>query len=112
MPNFKQNRLEQDIKSEISIAMRQLKDPRVQSVISIVKIQLSPDLSWCKVYISSTDGELATKQAVEGLKSASGYIKKHISERLKMRRCPNLDFIEDSSIEYSAKINKLLKDME
>jgi ribosome-binding factor A len=111
MPKFKHSRLEQDIKSELSIAMRQLKDPRVQSVVSIVKLELSNDLSWCNIHISSANGIEATKEAVIGLTSASGFLKRELSSRLKMRRCPNLKFIEDDSIEYSAKINKMLKDV-
>lgn len=111
MANYKISRLEQDIKSEISIAIQKLKDPRVQSIISIVKIELSSDLSWCKVYISSAQGANATKDAALGLNNASGFIKRELNSRLKMRKCPNLKFIEDYSLEYSDKINKMLNDI-
>ncbi|MCL2014350.1 MAG: 30S ribosome-binding factor RbfA [Oscillospiraceae bacterium] len=106
----KHEHLETDIKRELAAVMRELKDPGLHdSVLSIVHIDLSGDLSYCKVYISTIDGMEKTKQAAEVLTKASGLIRKEIFTRLSLRRAPELKFIPDDSVEYSAHINELLK---
>ena len=74
MPNFKNGRLSEDIKREISGLIREeIKDPRVSGkLVSVVRTELSGDNSYCKVYISCIEGENAAKDAVKGLESASG----------------------------------------
>lgn len=109
MANFKANRLEEDINRELTAIFRELKDPRISDMLSIVKCDLSKDLSHCKVYVSSFYGMDKTKQSVEGLKSASGFIKRELFARLKMRKCPDLNFIADDSIERSTQINEVIK---
>lgn len=111
MPSFKTARIEEDVKRELSDIMRGLKDPRISGILSIVKIDLAGDYSHCKVYISSLDGFAAAKNAVAGLTSASGFIRREIGLRLKMRRSPEFHFIADDGIEHSAEINKKLKDL-
>lgn len=105
---FKINRLTEDIRRELSDVMHMLKDPRIQGLISIVKVDLSGDESYCKVYVSSLDGMEAAKRAVEGLNNASGFIRREIGRRVEMRRSPEFKFIADNSIEYSAKIAEKL----
>ena len=78
-------------------------------MLSVVRTDLSNDLSYCKVYVSSLDGEEATKNAVKGLTSAEGFIKREIVAKLKIRKCPQLIFVADNSIEYSGNINATLK---
>ncbi|NMA79573.1 MAG: 30S ribosome-binding factor RbfA [Clostridiales bacterium] len=113
MSSHKILRLSQDIRHEISgIIMHELKDPRITGMLSVTRTEVSGDMSYCKVYISSMDGIESAKTAIEGLESAKGYIKRQLASRLKMRKCPDLIFIADDSIEYSAGINKLLKDIE
>ena len=112
MPNFKNNRLSEDIMRELSGLIREsVKDPRVSSsMISIVRVDLSGDNSHCKVYVSSFDGLDAAKTAVKGLESAGGMLKREISNKLRLKKCPELKFIADDSIEQSAKLLKKLKD--
>lgn len=98
---------------ELTAIVRELKDPRVhKSMLSIVRTDTSGDLSYCKVYVSAMAGLPAAKEAVEGLKSASGFIRHALGERLSMRKCPELRFVADDSIAKSAEINKMLEDME
>ena len=108
MPSFRLNRMEEDIRRELCDIMRTLKDPRITGMLSIVKVDLSNDLSHCKVYVSSLDGLDAAKHAVEGLKSAAGYIRREIGMRVKRRRTPEFHFIANDSIAYSADISKKL----
>lgn len=111
MPSFKLARAAEDVRRELSDIMRSLKDPRVTGLLSIVKLDLSNDYSYCKVYISSMEGLEAAKSAVEGLKSASGLIRREIGARLKLRRTPEFTFIPDNGIEYSAELNKKMKEL-
>lgn len=114
MPNFRNGRMSEDIKREISAIIREeIKDPRVSgSLLSVVRTELSGDNSHCKVYISSLDGTDTAKTAVKGLESASGMIKRLISNKLHLKKCPELKFIADNSIEHSAEIAKMLEEIE
>ena len=112
MPNYKVGRLSEDIKREMSALIRELKDPRVSQMLSIVRCEVSNDLSHCKVNVSALEGESATKESIKGLQSASGFLKRELSNRLHLRKCPELHFIADGSIAYSAKINDILEHLE
>lgn len=112
MPNFKVDRTSEDIRRELTDIFRTLKDPRISSgLLSIVRLELSNDLSVCKVYISAIEGIDKAKDAVKGLKSAAGYIRRELSLRLKLRHTPELRFVADDSIEHSSQINKLLSQL-
>ncbi len=111
MASFKVGRLSEDIKREMSALFREIKDPRVSTMLSVVRCEVSGDLSHCKVYVSAIEGEEKTVESVAGLKSASGFIKRELSNRLHLRKCPELHFIADSSIAYSAKINDILENL-
>ncbi len=112
MANFKSGRLAEDIKREITAVLRDIKDPRIANgIITIVRCEVSGDLSHCKVYVSDLNGFEKTKEVVKGFQSASGFIKRHISNAFKMKRCPEFEFIADNSSEYSQKINQMLKDI-
>lgn len=110
MPSVKLSRTSEDIKIQLSQLFYDLKDPRISSMLSIIKLDLSNDLSHCKVYVSAIEGYDKTLQSIEGLESASGFIRRELSRRVKMRKTPQLHFIADDSIEYSANINKILID--
>jgi len=114
MPNFRNGRLSEDIKREIAGLIREeIKDPRVNAgMLSVVRTELSGDNSHCKVYISSIEGVEAAKTAVKGLESASGMMKRQISNKLHLKKCPELKFIADNSIEHSAEITKMLEQIE
>lgn len=111
MANYRVGRVGEDIRRELSDIMRSLKDPRITGLLSIVKLDLSGDMSVAKVYISSMDGYEAAKEAVKGLQHAHGYIRREINMRLKLRTSPEFKFIADDSIEHSAEINRILNDL-
>ena len=113
MAGYRNSRMEEDLKREICALIRELKDPRVKDcMLSVVKIDLSGDLSYCKVYISAMEGLARAKEAVKGLDSASGFMRHELSNRLHLRRCPELKFIPDDSIEQSAHIARIIEDLE
>lgn len=113
MANHKLGRTTEDIKRELTAILRELKDPRVTSVfLSIVRVEVTNDLSYCKVYVSALEGMEKAKSAVKGLVSASGYIRRELGQRLKLRHIPELIFVPSDSIEYSAEISKILNTLD
>ncbi len=110
MPNFKNARLSEDIKRVVSGMIRErIKDPRVKDgLVSVVRTELSGDNSHCKVFISHLNGMEASKNAVKGLESAGWMIRKEISDKLHLKKCPELKFIADNSIEHSAEISRMI----
>ena len=111
MPSHRMGRTTEDIRRELTAIFRELKDPRVQGLISIVRVDVSSDLSYCTVYISAMEGMEHAKQATQVLKSASGYIRRELGQRLRLRHVPEMHFKATDSIEYSANISKILNDL-
>ncbi|MCI5910354.1 MAG: 30S ribosome-binding factor RbfA [Oscillospiraceae bacterium] len=109
---YTQSRLSEDFYRELTALLRELKDPRIDEFLSIVHIDLTNDLSYCKVYVSSLNGKEAAKESVKGLKSASGWLKRELFKRLKLRKSPQLLFFADDSIEYGASIGQKIHDIE
>ena len=112
MPSFKNSRMSEDIHRELTDIFRQVKDPRVSSMISVVRVELAGDGSHCKVYVSSLLGMEDTKQSVKGLRSAAGFIRRELFARLKMRKSPELTFIADDSIARGAEVTRKLSQIE
>lgn len=111
MAGFRVNRTGEDIKRELTDIIRSVKDPRVSTILTIIKTELSKDLSHCKVWVSSLEGLEKAQEACKGLNNANGFIKHEINLRLKMRRVPDFHFIADDSTEYSAGIARILNDL-
>ncbi len=111
MAGHRIERITEDIRREVSDIMRGLKDPRIHGLISIVRVEVTGDLSYAKIYISSMDGLSSAKTAVEGLKSAAGYMRRELGGRMKLRHVPELLFQATDSIEYSAQINRKIEEM-
>ena len=112
MAGFKMGRLTEDMKRELSALIRELKDPRIDPMLSVVKVQLANDLSHCKVYVSTIQGMEQTKTSVKGLISASGYLKRQMGQRLHLRKVPELTFIADDAIAYGSHIIQMMEELE
>ena len=84
---------------------------QINKVCLLYTSDLAQDLSFAKVYVSTIGGMERTVECVKGLKSASGYIRREINQRLRLRRSPEFKFIADDSIEHSADILKLIHDI-
>ncbi len=111
MPSYKNARATEDVRRELSDIIRSLKDPRISGLLSIVKLELSNDYSHCKVYISSMDGMEGAKNAVAGLTSAAGLIRREMSSRLRLRRIPQFHFVADDGIAHSAHLTQKLREL-
>ena len=105
-------RINEDLQREISALIRSLKDPRVQqSMVSVTKVEATGDLRYAKVYFSVLDKD-KSKETLKGLKSASGFMRREIGSRLRLRYTPELVFEVDQSMEYGARMFDLLKSLE
>ena len=108
MAGYKIGRITSDIKLALSELLREVKDPRVSKLLSIVKVDLSGDLSYATVYVSAIEGFEATVSSVKALKGASGFLRRELGGRLKLRKVPELRFVADDSINISANISKII----
>ena len=108
MPSFKIGRAAADIQRELAGLFREMKDPRVSKLLSIVKVDVSGDLSYATIYVSAIEGFDKTVESVKGLKNAAGYLRRELGVRLKLRKTPELRFVADNSIEHSAHIAKII----
>ena len=113
MAGYKINRVTSDIKIALSELLREVKDPRVSKLISIVKLDVSGDMSYATVYVSAIEGNEKTQESVKALnKSASGYLRRELGSRMKLRKVPELRFVADNSIENSAHIQRIIDSFE
>lgn len=113
MPSYKLGRTTEDIRREVSAILRELKDPRVSGcMLSVVRVEVTNDHSYCTVYVSAMEGMETAENAVKGLKSAAGYVRRELGNRLKLRHVPEMIFKATDSIEYSANISRILHDLE
>ena len=107
--NNRPNRINEAIKEEMASILRAVKDPRIGIMTSIVKVDTSRDLNYCKIYYSVLGDDDARKKTKEGLMSAAGFIRRELALRLNLRQTPELTFLEDDSIEYSIYLSEKLK---
>ena len=111
MAGYRIDRVSEDIKREIAAIIRELKDPRIQGMLTVVNVEVSSDASFAKVYVSAMEGIETAKLAVKGLTSATGYIRREIGKRLHLRKTPELKFIADDSIEKGMQITRMLSNI-
>lgn len=112
MAGYKSDRMSEDIKREIIAVMRELKDPRVSGkILTVVRVEVSSDLTYAKVYVSALDGIASAKEACKGLVSATGHIRHEIGSRLRLRKAPELKFIADDSVEHGMEIFKKIENL-
>lgn len=126
MQETRRARLQAVILEELStVVPREIKDPRV-SAVTFTSVEVSPDGSHATVYVSlfgslarSTDAELSPAEAeaerkkvadcIEGLNSASGFLRRHLARVLTVRHVPSLTFKQDRGFENTVKVHELLK---
>ena len=105
-------RINEELQKELSNLIRNLKDPRVQdTMISVTRVEATPDLRWAKVYVSFLQEEKA-EGALKGLKSAGGWLRRELGRALQLRYTPELVWALDDSITYGAKMLKLINSLE
>ena len=112
MAGYRIDRITEDIKRELIYILREVKDPRVSDMLTVVKVDVSNDLSYAKVYVSAVEGLEKAKESVKGLKSAAGYIRHRLGETLHLRKTPELRFVADDSIEKGFELFDKLRELD
>lgn len=105
------NKINEEIRRELSAIIRDLKDSRIPMMTSIVAVRVTNDLSYAKVYVSVMGDEEVQKKALAGLRSAAGFVRREVGHRLTLRHTPEVLFELDHSIEHGAHINQMLNDI-
>lgn len=105
-------RINEEIQKELSALIRNLKDPRVQdTMISVTRVETTPDLRYAKVYVSFLEENRAA-DAMKGLKSGSGFLRRELGRTLNLRYTPEIQWSLDDSITYGAKMLELINNLE
>ena len=104
-------RINEEIQKELSSLIRTVKDPRGKGMISILAVNTTPDLRYCKVHVSLLDkGDV--KEVIKGLRSAAGYLRRELGHALNLRYTPELQFVSDDSIDQGAHILEILSKLD
>lgn len=109
MAGYRIDRITSDIKIKLSELLREMKDPRVSKLLSIVKVDVSGDLSYATVYVSAIEGYEKTVSSVKALKGAAGFLRCELGSALTLRKVPELRFVADASIEQGASISRIIE---
>ena len=111
MKSVRVERINSEIQKAIShIIDNEIRDPQIDAIISVCNVETTPDLSYCRVYITSI-GTTPLDEVVARIKGAAGFIRGRLSKMIKLRITPRLEFMKDTSLEYSSKIDNILKDI-
>ncbi len=100
------------IKEEIAsmVLHGAIKDPRI-GFVTITKVDLTPDLKEAKVYFSQIGSDADKEKSAQGLNSASGFIRRSLAKSLDLRHIPKITFLFDDSLEYSERIERVIREM-
>ncbi len=112
MKSFRLERVANILAQEIGglILSGKIKDHRVSPMLSVSHVEVSVDLAYAKVWISSLSDKVDAAIGVQGLQSAAGFIQADLAKKLKTRNTPKLQFKEDHSIEESIRIQNKIKE--
>ena len=111
MAKYRRQRINDSVAQEISLILRDVKDPRVASgMITVTGAEVSPDLKYAKIYYSLFAGD--EKELREGLRSSAGFIRGQLAHRLNLRVTPELTFVPDASVKQGAHIAEILQSLD
>jgi len=113
MSKIRTDRINEEIEHAIAEIIRDVKDPRVRNagMISVTHADTAGDLSVSKVYLScfAPGKEINKKELIQGLKSCTGFIRKELGMKVKLRVIPELTFILDDSLDRGARVIDLIQ---
>ena len=105
-------RINGEVQRELSrIISMEIKDPRINPMTSVTDVIVTPDLKYCKAYISVLGDEESAKETIRGLESANGYIRRELARSINLRNTPELSFVLDNSIEYGISMSKKIDEI-
>jgi len=110
--SIKNNRINREFQRELSeLINNEIKDPRIAPMVSVVAVEVAPDLKTSKIYISVLGDLEAQENTLKGLKSAAPFLRSQLAHNLNMRNTPELTFIVDQSIEYGVNMSHLIDEV-
>ena len=110
--SHKNQRVNGEVQRELSrIISMKIKDPRIDPMTSVTDVIVTPDLKYCKAFISVLGDEESAKDTIEGLKSATGYIRRELARSINLRNTPEITFVLDNSIEYGIAMSKKIDEV-
>lgn len=109
--SIKNTRINGEVQRELSTIIRDLKDPRIGIMTTVTAAEVTPDLKYCKVYVSVMGDEQAKADTLAGLKSAAGFIRRELARTVNLRNTPEIKFVIDESIEYGMRMSKLIDEV-
>lgn len=108
--SVKNVRVNAEVMRELGNIIRSgIKDPRISPMTSVVAVEVTPDLKFCKAYISVLGDDKAKQDTIKGLKSAEGYIRRQLASSINLRNTPQITFVIDQSIEYGVNMSKKIE---
>jgi ribosome-binding factor A len=112
-PPRRVERVAEQIRREVSqILAYGIKDERVHGLVSVTEVIVSGDLQHAKIFVSIYGTDEVRAETMTGLKAATGYVRSEIGQRVRLRRTPEIVFVEDRSLERGTKVLSLLNDLE
>lgn len=110
--SVKNRRINDEVMKALSEIIRgDLKDPRISPLTSVVAVNVAPDLKTCKAWISVYGDADAGRRTMEGIRSASGFIRGELARRVNLRNTPELTFLFDDSIAYGVAMSKKIDEV-
>lgn len=108
--SIKNNRINGEVLRELSSIIRdEVKDPRIDPLLTVTRAEVTPDLQFCKCYVSSLGSDDVLEESIEGLKNAGGFIRRELAHRVNLRKTPELQFVADRSMEYAIEMSKKIE---
>ena len=110
--SIKYSRMNGEVQREISrIIAREIKDPRIHPMTSVVSVEVTPDLKYAKVFVSVLGNDEEKEQTRIGLKRAASHVRSQLAKSLNLRNTPELTFVMDDSIEYGVNMSKRIDEL-
>lgn len=110
--SIKNTRVNGEVQKVLStLISREIKDPRINPMTSVIAVEVAPDLKTAKVFISVLGDKESKDNTLRGLKSASSFMRGQLAKTLNLRNTPELTFVIDTSIEYGAHMSKLINEV-
>jgi ribosome-binding factor A len=110
--SIKQGRVSERIRQILSeLLLREVADPRLQGV-TVTEVSIDPELMFADVYVNALGDEARQDEVMEGLARASGFLRREVGQRMRLRNTPELHFHWDITLERGEKMNKLLDSLE
>lgn len=106
MSSSRMNKVNETMLRELTTLIRTVKDPRVSGIVSVVHVEVAPDMRTAKAYVSVLGGN--GPEVIKGLRSAAGYLGRELGQKIRLHHTPKLEFELDTSIAHGAHINKII----